>query len=107
MKDSNTIFQAFYEITDLDPHGKKFERVSRIVAVSENVVSELVLDINTEIYPLEMGDKFNFLLVNSLEGKTVDTLKKASWKGTTEKSLADEYDYVMYGKVYKYDDSNQ
>lgn len=23
------------------------------------------------------------------------------------KSLADEYDYVMYGKVYKYDDSNQ
>ena len=25
-KESNVIFQALFEITDLDPHGKKFDR---------------------------------------------------------------------------------
>ena len=52
---SNILFQAFFEINDIDPHGKKFDRVSRIIATSENVISELTLDINTEIFPLETG----------------------------------------------------
>jgi DNA-directed RNA polymerase I, II, and III subunit RPABC3 len=37
---------------------------------------------------------------------TIDIKEKAQWK-PLGKSLADEYEYVMYGKVYKYDDSNQ
>jgi DNA-directed RNA polymerases I, II, and III subunit RPABC3 len=75
------------------------------VASSENIVSELVCDINTEIYPLEMGDKFTLLLTKSITSEN-SSQEKASWKGDF-KSLADEYDYVMYGKVYKYDDSSQ
>jgi DNA-directed RNA polymerase I, II, and III subunit RPABC3 len=104
-KDSNTIFQASFEVTDIDPHGKKFDRVSRIVAVSENIVSDLVLDVNTEIYPLALGDVFNLVLVESIDGSAVDVKQKEQYK--VGKSLADGYDYVMYGKVYKYDDKNQ
>ena len=79
-KDSPLLFQAFYEVTDMDPHGKKFDRVSRLVATSENVISELQLDFNSEIYPIEMGDKFTRVLANSLDGKVVDSREKAAWK---------------------------
>ncbi|KAJ3308094.1 hypothetical protein HDV04_000831 [Boothiomyces sp. JEL0838] len=79
--------------------------VSRILASSETIISELTLDVNTEIYPLKTGDKFSLLLVHSLDGSVVDVTKKETWK-PTKKSLADDYDYVMYGKVYKYDDEN-
>ena len=63
------------------------------------------MDINTEIYPLETGDKFTLLLAQSLDGAVVDTTKKETWK-PMKKTLADDYEYVMYGKVYKYDDEN-
>ncbi|KAI8898138.1 RNA polymerase [Globomyces pollinis-pini] len=103
--DSNILFEAHYEISDIDPHGKKFDRVSRIIATSENVISELTLDVNTEIYPLKTGNKFYLVLAQSLDGQVTDNTKKDAWK-PLGKSLADDYDYVMYGKVYKYDDAN-
>ncbi|EGF81655.1 hypothetical protein BATDEDRAFT_10541, partial [Batrachochytrium dendrobatidis JAM81] len=110
------LFQDIFEITDIDPHGKKFDRVSRIVATSENIDMGVTLDINTEIYPLRPSDKFTLALASTLalDGNPVDTSKKQPWRdpsfatpssGTTgKKSLADDYDYVMYGKVYKYED---
>jgi DNA-directed RNA polymerase I, II, and III subunit RPABC3 len=106
MRENNQIFQAFFEITDIDPHGKKFDRVSRIVATSDNILSEVTLDINTQIYPMQVGEKFTLLLVESLDGSVVDVKQKEQWK-PIQKSLADDYDYVMYGKVYKYEDNNQ
>lgn len=91
---NNELFQGFYEISDIDAFGKKFEKVSRIVASSENVISDLQLDINTEIYPLQVGDKFTLLLANSLDGELVDTTAKQSYKPAVS-GLADDYDYVM------------
>ena len=44
------------------------------------------------------------MLVRSLTENENESQDKATWKGDF-KSLADEYEYVMYGKVYKYDDS--
>ena len=75
------------------------------MASSTSIISELTLDVNTEIYPLKTGDKFSLMLTQSIDGSVVDVTKKATWK-PNQKSLADDYDYVMYGKVYKYDDSN-
>jgi DNA-directed RNA polymerase I, II, and III subunit RPABC3 len=77
--------------------------VSRIVAVSDNIDMELVLDVNTEIYPLEIGDRFTLLLASTLDDSLPDITKKQPYK-PLQKSIADDYDYVMYGKVYKYDD---
>jgi DNA-directed RNA polymerase I, II, and III subunit RPABC3 len=54
---------------------------------------ELTLDVNTEIYPLAPAEKFTLALASTLN---LDDSKA---------SLADEYEYVMFGKVYKYDDS--
>ena len=63
---------------------------------------ELTLDVNSEIYPISSNEKFSLLLVASLSlDGSIPT--RETWR-TDVKSLADDYEYVMYGKVYKYDD---
>lgn len=108
---NHQLFQNLFEITDVDPHGKKFDRVSRIIATCEAVDMHLTLDVNTEIFPMHAGQKFSLVLANSLSLKDqiVDASKKATWKPPVqgEKTLDEDYDYVMYGKVYKYDDKGQ
>lgn len=69
---------------------------------------ELTLDVNTEIYPLQADDRFTLVLASSLakDGTIGDASKKEAWREHIgENSLADDYEYVMYGKVYQYDDS--
>ena len=71
---------------------------------------ELTLDINNELYPLEIGEKFSLVLATSLStsgpvgNDTTGTQESWREKVGGERTLADEYDYVMYGKVYKYDE---
>ncbi|KAJ1925462.1 DNA-directed RNA polymerases I, II, and III subunit RPABC3 [Tieghemiomyces parasiticus] len=39
-------------------------------------------------------------------GATMGSVKADTWRpNRNDRSLADEYDYVMYGKVYRYDDA--
>ncbi|RKO91368.1 RNA polymerase Rpb8-domain-containing protein [Blyttiomyces helicus] len=104
----NQRFSEMFEVTEIDPHGKKFDRVSRITAKCENVAMDLILDVNTEIYPMAEAEKFTLTLASSLalDGTTGDVSKKEAWRETPgERTLADDYEYVMYGKVYNYDDS--
>ncbi|KAJ1537480.1 hypothetical protein HK405_014607, partial [Cladochytrium tenue] len=62
----NEVFTDIFEVNDLDQDGKKFDRVSRIKATSESADMELILDINSEIYPMRVQDKFTLTLALSL-----------------------------------------
>ena len=78
--------------------------VSRIVCGrSENYELELTVDINTDIYPLEVGTRLSIALASTLNR---DGTPDSEFFNPTEKfdSLADSYDYVMHGRVYKYSD---
>lgn len=90
------------------PLSNPYLLVSRINARSENYEMELTLDINNELYPLEIGEKFSLVLATSLSlTATVgnDTSgAQESWRERSERTLADDYEYVMYGKVYRYDE---
>lgn len=62
----------------------------------------LVLDFNVELYPLKVGDSFALALSASLtpDGEKESGLETQSWRLEEGKGgLADEYEYVMYGKV--------
>ena len=98
------LFQANFEVTDIDPHGKKFDRVSRIIGTCPT--SELIIDINTEIYKIDIGEQLLMLLTNTIYDQKVDPKQKEQFK-PIENSLADEYEYCMYGKCYKFDDSKE
>lgn len=71
---------------------------------------ELTVDINSDLYPLDPGDKFSLALASTLskEGIVKDTSgERETWRENRsgERTLADDYEYVMYGKVYRLDDA--
>ncbi|CAL9129212.1 DNA-directed RNA polymerases I, II, and III [Musa troglodytarum] len=93
------LFEDIFTLTRLDPDGKKFDKVSRIEARSEQFDMYMQLDVNTEIYPLHVGDKFTMVLTPtlSLDG----TPDSGYFTQGGRKSLADKFEYVMHGKLYK------
>ncbi|PVU94066.1 hypothetical protein BB561_002818 [Smittium simulii] len=120
------LFSDFFSVKEVDKDGKKFDRVSRIGARSENYDVELTLDVNSELYPLDHSDKFSLVLASTLAlssiqpfsaqaGQALSEVQPSaypktdvSWRSVvsgSERSLADEYEYVMYGKIYRFDDS--
>ncbi|CAO1631658.1 unnamed protein product [Parajaminaea phylloscopi] len=117
------LFDAQFQIKAIDPDGKKFDRVSRIVASSTTLDMELSLDIATDIYPMTSTQSFSLQLVSTLHPNSTSAGNGANGAGagqegtsnTTTASgkevwrdgaggLAEEWDYVMYGKIYKYDE---
>lgn len=90
-----------------------FKLVSRLIGRSENYEMDLTLDFNSEIYPFKIGEKFSLVLASSLSleasANAGGVEKKESWRERApgERDLSDEYEYVMFGKVYRYEDSNK
>ncbi|KAG2354256.1 RNA polymerase [Suillus spraguei] len=89
---SSIVFDDIFTIDAIDKDGKKFDRVSRLYARSKNYDMDLTLDYNIELFPL----------VNGEDGEDKD---RDVWRpdGKGRRGLEEDYDYVMYGKVYKFD----
>lgn len=71
---------------------------------------DLVLDFNNELYPLDINDKFSLVLASTLAIDGIGVAaseKRVNWRERQagERDLSDEYEYVTYGKVYKFDES--
>lgn len=64
---SGILFEDIFNVKDMDPEGRKFDRVSRLHCESESFKMDLVLDINSWIYPMELGDKFRLVLATTLQ----------------------------------------
>ncbi|KAL8521529.1 hypothetical protein ACS0TY_011881 [Phlomoides rotata] len=99
LKMVETLFEDIFRIDALDPDGKKFDRVSRISARSEQFDMLMYLDINTEIYPMYAGEKFMMVLASTLN--LDGTPDSGYFTPGNRKSLADKFDYVMQGKLYR------
>lgn len=84
---SGVLFEDIFNVKDMDPEGKKFDRVSRLHCESESFKMDLILDINSWLYPMELGDKFRLVLATTLRedgypGKytTKDVPQTQNWK---------------------------
>lgn len=68
----------------------------------------LSIDIATDIYPIATGQQLTFQLVSSLrreKGEGEDTqADRESWRVDSGDDLSADFDYVMYGKIFKYDE---
>ncbi|XP_066366276.1 DNA-directed RNA polymerases II, IV and V subunit 8B-like [Miscanthus floridulus] len=96
---SEHLFEDTFIVTRLDPDGKKFDKVSRVEARSEQLDMYMQLDVATDVYPVCAGEKFNMVLVPTLNlDGTPDT---GYYTQAGRKTLADNYEYVMQGKLYK------
>ena len=99
----NILYEQGFHISTIN--SAKYDRVSRIQADSDSGEVRLMLDVNTELYPLNEGDDVTVALAQSLnlDGTKDDT---KGWRevGMGEQTLADEYDYVCHGKIYRFDE---
>lgn len=56
-----------------------------------------------EIYPIREGDRLELLLATQLGESAVDDFDGLGYDPTKKlPSRADAYDYIMYGKIFKY-----
>ena len=81
----------------------KLMSVARIKATSLSSDLSLILDINSELYPLQKEEMISLNLSSSLR---LDGKEDKGWRtiGKGERTLADDYDYVCYGKIYRFDE---
>ncbi|KAL5499799.1 hypothetical protein EMCRGX_G011259 [Ephydatia muelleri] len=99
---ASTLFEDIFDVKDIDPDGKKFERVSRLFCESESFKMDLILDVNTQLYPMNLGDKFRLLVTTTLrKDEKPDDGDYLSSVSDQEQTLADAFEYVMYGKIYR------
>mgnify|MGYP001034823400 CR=1 FL=1 len=98
-----TLFEDIFEITSLNPEGKKFERVNRLAASGTTFECDLLLDYNCQIYNLYEGTKMTLVLASTLnlDGSPDDhTSYNPALAHKKEMTLADSYEYVMHGRVF-------
>ncbi|CAL9731191.1 DNA-directed RNA polymerases I, II, and III subunit RPABC3 [Monosporozyma unispora] len=107
---SNTLFDDIFTVSEADPG--RYNRIARIEATSTTQEQcKLTLDINIELFPVTPQEQLTITLASSLSldnntENNNNNNKTASWRPPhpNERSLADDYDYVMYGTAYRFEE---
>eukprot|EP00929_Paragymnodinium_shiwhaense_P119907 TRINITY_DN91818_c0_g1_i1.p1 TRINITY_DN91818_c0_g1~~TRINITY_DN91818_c0_g1_i1.p1 ORF type:complete len:157 (+),score=40.53 TRINITY_DN91818_c0_g1_i1:163-633(+) len=102
------MFEDSFKVKTVDT--SRFERAGRIAAESVSLDNEMQLDVNTILYPMAPGELIHVGITDNVS--PADNPRRLSTaydhdRRLLGKSIMDEYDYVMYGKVYKKDDDKQ
>merc|ERR1711937_286428 len=102
-----TLFEEAFVVNDYDQ--SKYDRVARIQARSTDEQTVMTLDINIELFPCAVGESLHLMLATTLalDGSQDDD---KGWRdvgkaGDAPNTLADLYDYVCYGKIYKFEET--
>ncbi|KAK3059506.1 hypothetical protein LTS18_010708 [Coniosporium uncinatum] len=87
-------------------NAQKYDRVTRIFASSSDNSTQMSLDVNSELYPINTGENINMVLATTLnlDGRRDD---ERGWRDpalSQDQTLADMYDYVCHGKVYRFEE---
>ena len=93
------LFQDTFLVTELNEGGKKFDRVNRLNCIGTNHAEvEMVVDVNCELFKAQARDRVQVALARtlSLSGAPDD----GKYNPSTTTNLADNYDYVMHGRVF-------
>lgn len=100
MSDAQLYEEQFEITTVLD---QTYDRVARVMGTSSSSDTSITLDINNELFPLQTGERVTMLIATTLN--LDGTKDERGWRDKpNESSLADMWDYVCYGKVYKHHD---
>lgn len=97
------LFAATFTVSDIN--FDKYDRVARVFANSEDGEIYMHLDINTDLFSCTVLDRLHILLSSTLSLDGVKDDVKGGWRELRSGeglSLADEYDYVCHGKIYRF-----
>lgn len=73
--------------------------VSRIFCDSESFKMDLILDVNTQLYPIMLGDKFRLVLATTLREDGLPD--EGVYDQQVNYPRMESFEYVMYGKIYR------
>jgi DNA-directed RNA polymerase I, II, and III subunit RPABC3 len=100
------IFEDSFVVGSID--NSRFERAGRVTMMSKTMSNKLEIDINNIIYPVKPDETFQVALTDNVSPpENRKNLKNAHDHDARilGASIMDQYEYVMYGKVYKKTDS--
>lgn len=85
---------------------EKYDRVARLAGKEAGGGAiGYQLDVNVDIWPVSVGDSLTMCLASSLN---IDGSKDdgKGWRDSNkgEATLADDYDYVCHGKIYRFEE---
>ena len=63
---------------------------------------DLTLDVHSELFPVAVKQRFTLALASTLN--LDGTPSATSYEPSSRRTHADDFQYVMYGKVYKYEE---
>ena len=87
-------------------NAEKYDRVSRISCSNPDI--KFHLDIAHDLYPLNPGETIELCLASTLKLDGSSDIEKAKqgWRDLDDTpTLADGYDYVCYGKIYRFEEA--
>lgn len=103
------LLESTFEIKEVVQ--KKYDRVARMTGERDDL--RFTLDYNCEIYSVSPGDTVQLCIAStlSLDGSIANKEAEAArggWRETQmgESTLADNFDYVCYGKMYRFEESS-
>ncbi|KAJ1348604.1 DNA-directed RNA polymerases I, II, and III subunit RPABC3 [Parelaphostrongylus tenuis] len=96
---NEVVFDDMFMVKNIDPDGKKFERCSRLFCDSESFSMELILDVNTQIYPVNLNDKFRLMITKSVRDDRMPD--EGEYDPKASYSRVEQFEYVMFGRIYR------
>ncbi|KAI1266889.1 DNA-directed RNA polymerases and 3 polypeptide [Xylariaceae sp. FL1019] len=100
------LFEEAFTITNYDQ--SKYDRVARITGSSGDNATQMMLDINIELFPCNVGENLQVVLATTLALDGNRDNEEKGWREVRgESTLADMYDYVCHGKIYKFEDGTE
>ncbi|KAI1124648.1 DNA-directed RNA polymerases and 3 polypeptide [Nemania abortiva] len=100
------LFEDTFTITKYDQ--SKYDRVARITGTSTDNQTTMSLDINIELFPCLVGENLQVVLATTLSLDGNRDNEERGWRDVRgESTLADMYDYVCHGKIYRFEDGSE
>ena len=104
-EEAGELFSDTFKITAIDPDGKKFDRVSRLVCLGDAFQMKLTIDVHSEFFKCKTDDRIVMTLNSTIKpnGEPGADFYEPP-KGPT---LLDDYDYGMHGQVFHFEDKEE
>jgi DNA-directed RNA polymerase I, II, and III subunit RPABC3 len=106
MTQKNILFEDVLVVTSIDREGKVFDKVSRIEGRTEDQDCKVILDINSEIYTMVKDNLYSLIITKSVYSDGSLTGNFSVEMYNKKNSLLDKYEYVCYGKIFKYSEES-
>ena len=101
---NNIVFDEVLKVESIDKEKKIFEKVQRCEGKTQKTNYNIILDINSELYPMEVDGLYSIVLAKSIEENGKSNKEQFDYELTSNKknTLMDKFEYVMRGRVFQF-----